>query len=56
MSGNEIVSIVALVMCLILAWGGLKSQALSAHTMLKMAAIWVAIFLAGVAVVSWMQG
>lgn len=56
MSGNELVAIISLALCLILAWGSLKSQALSGNAMLKMAAIWVAIFAGGVAVVMLVQG
>jgi hypothetical protein len=55
MSGNEIVALVSAFLCLVLAWRSFKSHTLSTNTTLKMAAIWVAIFLGGVAIVSWMQ-
>jgi hypothetical protein len=56
MSGNEIVAVISVFLCLVLAWGSLKSHALSTNTKLQMTAIWLAIFLGGVAIVSWMQG
>jgi hypothetical protein len=56
MNGNEIVAIVSVFLCLILAWSSFRSHALAANTTLKMAAAWVAIFFGGVAIVSWLQG
>jgi hypothetical protein len=56
MNGNQIVGVVSVFLCLVLAWSSLKSHALSTNVKLKMSAIWLAIFLGGVGIVSWMQG
>jgi hypothetical protein len=56
MSASEIVAVSSILLCLVLAWSSLKAQRLSVNAMLGMAAAWVAIFLAGVAIVSWMLG
>ena len=46
MSGDQLVQIVALVMCLVLAWRGLKGQDLSGGTTVKMALSWLCIIIA----------
>lgn len=46
MSGDQLVQIVALVMCLVLAWAGLKSHALAGKKGLQMALAWTAVIVA----------
>lgn len=56
MNSNQIVAVVSVLLCLVLAWRSFGSRNLSTNTRVQMAMIWVAIFLGGVAIVSWFQG
>jgi hypothetical protein len=56
MSDVQIIGLISVLLCLILAWQGFRAQRMATNSALRMGLIWLAIFVGGVAVVSLVQG